>query len=233
MPWLWRLVTGLSAPRPRFNPGPVRVRFVVGKVTLGQISLHIFRFSPVSVIPPIIHTPLYININLLRTTGRSLRSFNRSNAFPISGGLDGMVLESRCLTVLHGTLIVAALVWSRKSTCVFCDGSSGRDFSPRTSVALVSIIPLKALVHPLERTNGHNVVKCCSFGTLELRRALHGQIFGSDTDVIEQTRKRRIARVCAVGGTQVKKKKLVKSITSEVKLCQSLKVSQIQYKDVD
>jgi len=120
VPWLWWLVTGLSAPRPWFDPGPVRVRFVVDKVTLGHISLHIFRYSPVSVIPPIrvLQIPLYININLLRTTGRRLRSFNRSNAFPISCAPDGRVLEN-CLTVLHGTLIVAALVSSRKSTRVF------------------------------------------------------------------------------------------------------------------
>ena len=110
VPWLWRLVTGLSALSLWFDPGPVRVKFVVDKVTLGQISLHTFRYSPVSVTPPTLQTPLYININPLRTNGRSLRSFNRSNTFPISVAPDGRVLESCFLPVLHGTLIVAALV---------------------------------------------------------------------------------------------------------------------------
>lgn len=75
----WPLVTGLSGPSAGFDPGPVHVMFVVHKVTPGQISSHTFRFSPVSIR---VQSPLYININLLRTTGRSLRSFNRSNAFP-------------------------------------------------------------------------------------------------------------------------------------------------------
>ena len=181
---------------------------MLDKVTTVQISLHIFRFSSVSAIPPILQTPLYININLIRTNGRSLRSFNRSNAFPISGAMDGRVLESCCLPEPHGTLIVAAVVWSRKSTCVFCDGCCGgrRNLSPRTSVVLVNIILLKTLIHPLDRTNGHSLVKCCSFGTLEFGRELQGRLFGSDTKVLEQARKRHIARVCAVVGTQVEKK---------------------------
>jgi hypothetical protein len=98
-----------------------------------------------------------------------------------------------------------------------------RDLS-RTSVVPVSIIPLKALIHPLDRTNGHSLVKCCSLETLELGRELQGRIFGSDTEVIEQARKQRIARVYAVGGTQ--EIKFVKGVTSKMKLCQRLKTSQ-------
>jgi hypothetical protein len=61
-------------------------------------------------------------------------------------------------------------------------------------------------------------------GTLELGRELKGRIFGSDTEVMKQARKRRIARVYAVGGTQGEK--FVKGVTSKLKLCQSLKRSQ-------
>jgi hypothetical protein len=45
---------------------------------------------------------------------------------------------------------------------------------------------------------------------------------------MQQARKRRIARICAVGGTQEKNKKLVKGVTSEMKICKSLKMSQLQ-----
>ena len=36
MPWPRRLVAGLSPRRPGFDPGSVRVRFVVDKVALGE-----------------------------------------------------------------------------------------------------------------------------------------------------------------------------------------------------
>jgi hypothetical protein len=37
VPWLRRLVAGLSPRRPGFDPGSVHVRFVVDKVALGQV----------------------------------------------------------------------------------------------------------------------------------------------------------------------------------------------------
>jgi hypothetical protein len=47
VPWLRRLVAGLSPRRPRFDPGPVHVGFVVDKVALGQVFPPVLRFSPV------------------------------------------------------------------------------------------------------------------------------------------------------------------------------------------
>jgi hypothetical protein len=47
-PWLRRLVAG-------FDPGSVRVGFVVGKVALGQFFPQVLRFSPVNFIPPVLH----------------------------------------------------------------------------------------------------------------------------------------------------------------------------------
>jgi hypothetical protein len=55
VPWLRRLVTGLSPRRPGFDPGSVHVGFVVDKVALGQAFLRVLRFSPVSLIPPVLH----------------------------------------------------------------------------------------------------------------------------------------------------------------------------------
>jgi hypothetical protein len=55
VPWLRRLVVGLSPRRPGFDPGSVYVGFVVDKVSLGQVFPRVLRFSPVSFTPPVLH----------------------------------------------------------------------------------------------------------------------------------------------------------------------------------
>jgi hypothetical protein len=55
VPWLRRLVAGLSPRRPGFNPGPVHVGFMVDKVALGQVFLRVLRLSPVNLFPPVLH----------------------------------------------------------------------------------------------------------------------------------------------------------------------------------
>jgi hypothetical protein len=52
VPWLRRLVTGLSLRSPGFDLGLVRVGFVVDIMVLGQIFHRLHLFSPVSIIPP-------------------------------------------------------------------------------------------------------------------------------------------------------------------------------------
>jgi hypothetical protein len=53
--WLRRLVAGLAPRRPGFKPGSVHVGFMVDKVALGQVSLRVLLFSPVSVISRWLH----------------------------------------------------------------------------------------------------------------------------------------------------------------------------------
>jgi hypothetical protein len=55
VPWLRRLVAGLSPRRTGFDPGSVHVGFVVDKVALGQVFLRVLRFSLVNFIPPVLH----------------------------------------------------------------------------------------------------------------------------------------------------------------------------------
>jgi hypothetical protein len=55
VPWLRRLVTGLSSRRPWFDPGSVHVGFLVDKVALRQVFPRVFQFSPVNFIPPVLH----------------------------------------------------------------------------------------------------------------------------------------------------------------------------------
>jgi hypothetical protein len=55
VPWLRRLVAGLSPRRPGFDRGSVHVGFVVEKVALGQVSTRELRFSFANFIPPVLH----------------------------------------------------------------------------------------------------------------------------------------------------------------------------------
>jgi hypothetical protein len=66
LPWLRRLVAGLSPRRPGFDPRSVHMGFVVDKVALGLVFLPVLQFSPVSIIPPMLHTHLHLHIALIR-----------------------------------------------------------------------------------------------------------------------------------------------------------------------
>jgi len=52
VPWLRRSVAGLSPQRPGFDPRPFHVEFVVNKVA----AVPALHFSPVTIIPPVLHT---------------------------------------------------------------------------------------------------------------------------------------------------------------------------------
>jgi hypothetical protein len=49
-----QLVADLPLRRPGIDPGSVHVRFVVNKVSLGQVFPQVLRFSPVSFFPPVL-----------------------------------------------------------------------------------------------------------------------------------------------------------------------------------
>jgi hypothetical protein len=55
VPWVRRLVAGLSPRRPGFDPDSVHVGFVVDKIALGQVLLQVRLLSPVNLIPPVLH----------------------------------------------------------------------------------------------------------------------------------------------------------------------------------
>jgi hypothetical protein len=64
----------LSRRRPCFDPRPVHVMSVVDKVAVGQGFLRV-RFSPVSIIQPVLHTHLHVRTLVRRTSGRSPENF--------------------------------------------------------------------------------------------------------------------------------------------------------------
>jgi hypothetical protein len=49
------LITHFHVMQRIFDPGSVHVGFVVNKVALGQVYPRVLRFSPVSLIPPVLH----------------------------------------------------------------------------------------------------------------------------------------------------------------------------------
>jgi hypothetical protein len=64
-----------------FDPGPVHVRFELAKVTLQQIVFRLPWFSPVSVIPQMLHTHFHFNATYdRRASGQSLKTFIENKA---------------------------------------------------------------------------------------------------------------------------------------------------------
>jgi hypothetical protein len=55
VPWHSRLVAGFSQRRSGFAHRAVHVGFVVDKITLTQVFLRVLQFSPVSIIPLLLH----------------------------------------------------------------------------------------------------------------------------------------------------------------------------------
>jgi hypothetical protein len=85
-PWPLRLVAGRSRRRSGFDSHPMCVRacacarvVAVGKGAVGQVSLYVLLFSPVSITPPMLHTQFYLNPALIwRTSGRWLGTFKQN-----------------------------------------------------------------------------------------------------------------------------------------------------------
>jgi hypothetical protein len=55
-----KVFSSFSPRRSGFAPGSVHMNFVVDKVALGQVLFRVLRFSPVNVIPPLLHIHSYI-----------------------------------------------------------------------------------------------------------------------------------------------------------------------------
>ena len=64
--WRWWVVAGLSLRRPRFDPRPVRVKYVVDELALGRIRLPVLLLCPVGVITPVVHTYIHQYVAVTR-----------------------------------------------------------------------------------------------------------------------------------------------------------------------
>jgi len=65
-----------------------------GQVGLGQIFLRVLLFSPVIIIPFMLHTHLYMHVAVKRrTNGRSLGTFQKASAVPIRAAVGSKVVQ--------------------------------------------------------------------------------------------------------------------------------------------
>lgn len=61
-----RLVASFTQRKLGFDPGPVYVRYVMDKGARGQVFLRALQFSPVTVIPQMLHSHLHLHTALTR-----------------------------------------------------------------------------------------------------------------------------------------------------------------------
>jgi hypothetical protein len=72
------LAVSILSKRPLFGPRSVHGSFVVDRVTPGQVFLPVLQFSPVSIIPPTLHTHSFIYHR------RCIIFFSQCFSFPLS-----------------------------------------------------------------------------------------------------------------------------------------------------
>ena len=69
-----------------FDPTTVHVRIVVDKVEQVHVFLQAFRFSPVTTILSVLHTPFLLHVAVTRrTNGRNLGTFQNAALFRMDG----------------------------------------------------------------------------------------------------------------------------------------------------
>jgi hypothetical protein len=71
---------GLPPRRRGFDPRPVYMGFVVNKVALGQVFLRVLHLSPVSIIPPMLHSSSFICLllSIEKRNGRRFGHFRKA-----------------------------------------------------------------------------------------------------------------------------------------------------------
>jgi len=84
-----RLVADLSLRRLVFDPRSGQVGLTVDKMSLGRIFLGVFRFCPVTIIPPKLRNHLNLHVALPRSIkGRTLGTFQKAIPIPKSGSIE-------------------------------------------------------------------------------------------------------------------------------------------------
>ena len=122
VPRLRRSVAGLSPRRPVLDPRSVRMKFLMHKVALWlDVSLPVHQFSPVSTIPPMLHTHSFTY------HPQNIIFLSQNFSFPLSISLH------QCSTLIF----CYALVLARKT--------NGQNLEPSQSSALSDIVGEKRI----------------------------------------------------------------------------------------
>jgi hypothetical protein len=86
VPWFRRLVACLSSWSSYFDCSLDHVRFLMDTVALGEVFVRVRPFSPVSIIPAVLHGYLHLTL-LTRTNGRILVTIQKAILFRQSGSI--------------------------------------------------------------------------------------------------------------------------------------------------
>lgn len=126
LPWHRGLVAGLSPWMPGFCPRPIRTRFLLDRVALGQDSVRVLRFVTPSVVPSVRHTQLHVPPRRQRVMCRITYSPLAASSNPIRVTAAERNSESVvCMTTLDDRGIGARFFSRAKAS-----GQSGTDQPP-------------------------------------------------------------------------------------------------------
>jgi hypothetical protein len=108
VPWLRRLSAGLSSRGPKFDPGSIRIRFLMDKLALPSFfSVCATSGFPCQVIPPVLRTHRLISTTVVRRTSgvksgkiqTKLFCFGYQEVLERKVGLLSYFCQSECPTV--------------------------------------------------------------------------------------------------------------------------------------
>jgi hypothetical protein len=142
VPWLRKKVAGLSQRTPFFDPMSV-LGLVVGKVTLGHVSLRVLWFYPVRIITPMLHNHLHLHVVLNQKDQRpKTRNLPKRNSLWeilkhwIEKDFRLVFTGSDMAQVICRPATAVDRVLSLASPCGICGGQigTGTSFSPSNSV---------------------------------------------------------------------------------------------------
>ena len=71
----------LTAEDTGFDVGSVHLRFMTDEVAMVEVLLQVLRFSPVNIIPPLLHSHLHLHVAHTRVSKeRSPETYGKGNA---------------------------------------------------------------------------------------------------------------------------------------------------------
>jgi hypothetical protein len=164
VPWLKRLVAGISPRRPGFDPGSVHVGFVLDKVTLGQVFPRVLRFSLVTLIPPVLH---YTEKLIIFITG--LHNKPQGCGASVASAAGPFIKKSSDRTLWMGD----RTIWSSSAGCSWCYSLTGALAScvvdiPKSSTKLLKDVRLSM------RLINHLIIVITWSGILKGRTYIEG-----------------------------------------------------------
>jgi hypothetical protein len=137
--WFRLLVAGFSPRRPGFDPRPIRMSFVVEKITLRQVLLlvRVRRFFPFNIIPPVLHTTRCFHQDKEAKPGKYCKSNNLTNT-------EKHWIEKNFYVIFT---TAKARVWSLFSLCEILMGEMALELGFLQILWFYPVIFISAMLH--------------------------------------------------------------------------------------